>query len=63
MSVSIAPTAGGSEQVTYRSHGRALRRLRRILRSGASLELRLSAEASNPEAGVAVAQGAAKLRG
>ncbi len=63
MSVSIAPASGGSEQMTHRYRGRALRRLRRVLGSGARIELRLSAEASDPEAGVAVAQGAAKLSG
>jgi hypothetical protein len=62
MNVSITPASGGSGQVTYRYRGQALRRLRRLLRSGASLELRLSAEASNPEAGVAVAQRTTKLR-
>jgi hypothetical protein len=63
MSVSIVPTSGGSEQVAYRYRGRALRRLRRVLRSGARIELRISADASNPEAGVAVAQCTTKLSG
>jgi hypothetical protein len=62
MSVSIGSAFGGSEQIRYRYRGRAAHRLRSVLRSGASLELRFSAEASNPEAGVAAAQRTTKLR-
>ncbi len=61
MGVSIAPASGGSEQISYRYRGRARRRVRSVWRSGASLELRLSAEASNPEAGVALAESITKL--
>ncbi len=57
--VSIAEE--GSEQITYRYHGRGLRRLRRLLRGGARVELRLSAEASSPEAGAATATATAIL--
>jgi hypothetical protein len=62
MRVNITSVSAGSEQITFRYRGQALRRLQRVLQRGTSLELRVSVQASNPHTGLARARCSTKLQ-